>query len=222
MKARELGLDMANLPTGRGGGRGRGAGAADSTAAAGARGGAAGAAGAAAPADSIAGRGRAGGGGGATGLGAITRWTGGRSALAFEFIQAQRRRHVLISRMQELLKDFDMYIPSATGDIGLHAQTGHPTAVVQYKFEPQPQGRGGGGGRGGAGRAGGAGADTTAAGRAAGAAAQTPPAPFNPQPICAQICGNLYNDDLILSVAHQFQSQTDFHNRRPELRGQAP
>jgi hypothetical protein len=31
------------------------------------------------------------------------------------------------------------------------------------------------------------------------------------------ITGNLYNDDIILSVAHQFQKATDFHARRPAL-----
>jgi hypothetical protein len=142
-------------------------------------------------------------------MAAINRWLGGRSQRAMDFIQAQRRRHVLISRMQELLKDFDMYIPTEAGDVGLHAQTGHPCAVVQYKFEAPNQGRGGGGGRGG-----GAGADSTA-GRGAGAAPQQPPP--NPQPICATIAGNLYNDDKILSVAYQFQTHTDFHLRRPTI-----
>jgi Asp-tRNA(Asn)/Glu-tRNA(Gln) amidotransferase A subunit family amidase len=141
-------------------------------------------------------------------MAAITRWTGGRFPRAFDFINAQRRRHVLISEMEKLLKDYDMYIPTANGDIGLHAQTGHPCAVVQYKFEPQPAGRGGGPGRGGAGAPGG----TDTAGRGA-----PPPEPFNAQPICATLAGNLYNDDLILSVAHQFQNASDWHKRRPKI-----
>ena len=217
-KARELGIDL-NAVAARG--RGAGAGAtADSSGAGRAGAGAAtgGAANAAAPADS-GGRGRTGGGGGGgTGRGGSglpnIPGGGGRTGLAFEFIQSQRRRHQLISRMHELLKDYDMYIPSASGDIGLHAQTGHPTAVFQYKFEPQPSGGGGGGGR----RGGGAGAaDTTGGAGRAAAPPPAPQAPFNPQPICAQICGNLYNDDLILSVAHQFQAHTDFHSRRPKI-----
>jgi hypothetical protein len=206
MKAKELGVDLATIPepAGRGGGGGGGGGR-------GGRGGA----------DSTAGRGGAGGGAGAgapaagapparpgdpTGMATITRWTGGRFPRAFDFINAQRRRFTLISEMETLLKDFDMYIPTANGDIGLHAQTGHPCAVVQYKFEPQPAGRGGGPGRGGA--AGGA----DSAGRGA-----PPPEPFNPQPICATLAGNLYNDDLILSVAHQFQVASDWHKRRPKI-----
>jgi Asp-tRNA(Asn)/Glu-tRNA(Gln) amidotransferase A subunit family amidase len=196
MKAKELGVDLATIPEPqRGGGAGRGAGGGG-----GGRG-----------ADSTAGRGAGGGGGGGgrgadpaarpgdpTGMATITRWTGGRFPRAFDFINAQRRRYVLIREMETLLKDFDMYVPAAGGaDIGLHAQTGHPCAVVQYKFEPQPSGRGGGPGRGG---------DTTA-----------PQVVYNPQPICAVLAGNLYNDDLILSVAHQFQVNSDWHQRHPKL-----
>jgi hypothetical protein len=114
-----------------------------------------------------------------------------------DFIQQQRRRYELISKMQELLKDFDMYIPSAGGyDVGLHAQTGHPCAVLPYKFEPQPSGRGGRGG---------APADST------------PAITYNAQPICTVIAGNLYNDDKILSVAHQYQIHTDWHTKHPKL-----
>jgi Asp-tRNA(Asn)/Glu-tRNA(Gln) amidotransferase A subunit family amidase len=190
MKAKELGVDVASIPEPqRGGGRGGGGRAgADSSAGRGAdttgRGGGAG-------------RGSA---GDPTGMAAITRWTGGRFPRAFDFIQQQRRRHMLITQMAELLKDLDMYVPTANGDIGLHAQTGHPTVVVPYKIDSPPAGRGGGG-RGAV--------DTT-----------TPAAPqivYNKQPICAQICGNLYKDDMILSVAHQYQTHTDWHKQHPKL-----
>jgi Asp-tRNA(Asn)/Glu-tRNA(Gln) amidotransferase A subunit family amidase len=40
---------------------------------------------------------------------------------------------------------------------------------------------------------------------------------YNPKPICAVIAGNLFNDDLILSVAHKYQVNTDWHLRRPRL-----
>jgi hypothetical protein len=97
-----------------------------------------------------------------------------------------------------------MYVPAGVNagqwDIGLHAQTGHPCAVVPYKFESPPAGRGG---RGGA-------VDTTAA---------RPPEPpvNNPQPICAVLAGNLYNDDKILSVAHQYQIHTEWHLKHPAI-----
>jgi hypothetical protein len=64
--------------------------------------------------------------------------------------------------------------------------------VVLYSFGPRPQG---GGARGdGAGGAGGA-----------PAAGGGPPAPVTPppnQPICTTLFGNLYADDMVLSVAH--------------------
>jgi hypothetical protein len=175
MKAKELGIDVASIPEPQRGGGGRG------------RGGA--------PADPSAPRPDP---GNPTGMAAITRWSGGRFPRAFDFIQGQRRRYILISQMANLLEDYDMYVPSAQGaDIGLHAQTGHPCAVVQYKFASPPSGRGGRGGRGG---------DPNAEAVV-----------YNPQPLCAVLAGNLYNDDLILSVAHQHQIHTDFHTRHPSL-----
>jgi hypothetical protein len=128
-------------------------------------------------------------------MAALTRWTNGRFARGFDFVQSQRRRYALISQMAELLKDFDMYVPGQQGlDVGLHAQTGHPCVVVPYKFESPPAGRGG------------RGADTTA-----------PPVTYNPQPICTVIAGNLYNDDKILSVAHQYQIHTEWHRKHPAI-----
>jgi Asp-tRNA(Asn)/Glu-tRNA(Gln) amidotransferase A subunit family amidase len=50
-----------------------------------------------------------------------------------------------------------------------------------------------------------------------GGANAAPATPLNPQPLCATLIGNLYRDDTILSVAHQFQQATDFHSRRPTL-----
>lgn len=201
MKAKELGIDVASIPEpqGRGGGRGRGAGA-DSGAVR------------LAGADSAA---RAGGGGGGgfapprgdpgnpTGMAALTRWTGGRFPRAFDFVNAQRRRYILISEMAEQLKDLDMYVPGTQGgyDVGLHSQTGHPCAVVPYKFDSQPAGRGGRGGTG-------ATVPTDSSGQ---------PIVYNKQPICAVIAGNLYNDDKILSVAHQYQIHTDWHTKHPSI-----
>jgi Asp-tRNA(Asn)/Glu-tRNA(Gln) amidotransferase A subunit family amidase len=189
MKAKELGVDVASIPEPqRGGGRGGGrAAATDSTAGRGA-----------APGATLAG-GSAGSTGDPSGMAAITRWTGGRFPRAFDFVQQQRRRHMLITQMAELLKDLEMYVPTANGDVGLHAQTGHPTVVVPYKFDSPPAGRGGGG-------RGAAPVDST-----------TPQVTYNKQPICAQIAGNLYNDDMILSVAHQYQTHTEWHKKHPAL-----
>jgi Asp-tRNA(Asn)/Glu-tRNA(Gln) amidotransferase A subunit family amidase len=78
--------------------------------------------------------------------------------------------------------------------VAANAQTGHPCAVVPYAFDVPASGGPGGGGGG-----------------------ATPQPPLNKQPLCATLIGNLYRDDTILSVAHQFQQATDVHTRRPTL-----
>ena len=119
------------------------------------------------------------------------RFLGGRLTRGFEFVQNQRRRMLLVAKWGKFMKDLDLFIGAPNADVGPNAQTGHPCAVLPYKFEV-PQFGGGG-----------------------GANAPTPAPVYKPQPICAVITGNLYNDDLILSVAHQFQQATDFHARHP-------
>ena len=128
------------------------------------------------------------------------RFIGGRTTRGFEFMQSQRRRMLLVAKWGEFMKDLDLFIAGPNADVGPNAQTGHPCVVLPYKFDV-PQFGGGGGGGGG------------------GANAVTPaPAPvYKAQPICGVITGNLYNDDLILSVAHQFQKATDIHTKRPVL-----
>jgi Asp-tRNA(Asn)/Glu-tRNA(Gln) amidotransferase A subunit family amidase len=140
---------------------------------------------------------------GSTGTdGQLNRWVPGRTPTAFDFINSQRRRQMLIVAWQKYLENTDVYVGAA--DTGIHAQTGHPVAVVQMGFGVRQQnfgGRGGGGGRGGAG------ADST----------RPAPPPLNPQPICTQIAGNLYLDDIVLSVADKYQKQHDWLTQRPKL-----
>jgi Asp-tRNA(Asn)/Glu-tRNA(Gln) amidotransferase A subunit family amidase len=173
-KAKETGLDLTSLPEppapGAGGGRGGGGG---------------------------------GGGGGAPANPMAPadwnpRFVNGRTVRAFEFVQSQRRRYALITKWGEFMQDLDLFIGGPNADVGPNAQTGHPCAVVPYKFDVPVQG---GGGRGGA--------------NPANPAA--PPAPLNAQPICAVITGALYNDDKILAVAHQFQAHTDIHLKHPKV-----
>ncbi|MGH7713818.1 MAG: hypothetical protein ACREOG_21215, partial [Gemmatimonadaceae bacterium] len=97
--------------------------------------------------------------------------------------------------------DLDMFIGTPTADIGPNAQTGHPCVVLPYKFDVPAQPTGGGASGGG------------------GAAAANPPPRLDlkAQPICAVIVGNLFNDDKLLSLAHQFQTHTDVHLKRPAL-----
>lgn len=182
MKAKELGVDMASLPAlvaqsrsaaANGGGRG--------------------------------GRGAAGGvPGDPAPMAALLSRAGARSALALDFVQAQRRRHILMLEMAEFMKPWDMYVQPANpnDDVQLHAQTGHPCAVVQYAFE-SPTGPVGGAVMG-------PGVDS--AGVTGGSGIH-----YNPKPTCAVIAGALFTEDKILSVAHQFQIHTDWHTRHPTL-----
>jgi Asp-tRNA(Asn)/Glu-tRNA(Gln) amidotransferase A subunit family amidase len=124
------------------------------------------------------------------------RFITGRSVKAYEYLNQQRRRYILITKWAEFMKDLDMFVGNPQGDVAPNAQTGHPCAVVPYKFDVPQQG---GQGRGGA------------------ANAAPPPPALNPQPICAVIVGNLYADDKILSAAHQFQVHTDVHLKHPSL-----
>ena len=41
--------------------------------------------------------------------------------------------------------------------------------------------------------------------------------PEHDQPICATIIGDLFKDDAILSVAHAYQTATEWHTRRPPI-----
>ncbi|MCC6245614.1 MAG: amidase [Gemmatimonadaceae bacterium] len=179
MKAKELGIDMATVVATYGGNAGRGGGAPGAAPAAG------GTPAAATPANN----------------GQLNRWVPGRTPTAMDFINSQRRRHKLITAWQSYLKDIDVYVGAA--DTGVHAQTGHPVAVVPMGFGVRAPG--GGGGRGGA---------------PGGAPAGAPPAPpvtLNAQPICTQIAGNLYLDDVVLSVAHKYQVNTTWHRERPTI-----
>jgi Asp-tRNA(Asn)/Glu-tRNA(Gln) amidotransferase A subunit family amidase len=122
------------------------------------------------------------------------RFVAGRTVKAFEFLNNQRRRYVLVTKWGEFMKDLDLFVGSWTADIGANAQTGHPCAVVPYKFDVPAQQQGG----------------------ARPANAPTP-APLAPQPICGVITGALYNDDVLLSVAHQFQTHDATVERHPKL-----
>jgi hypothetical protein len=155
----------------------------------------------AAAADTTSGRGGRGGGDPQAPADWNPRFVVGRSIPGFEFLQTERRRYILISQWHEFMKDLDMFIGRPGADVGQCAQTGYPSAVLPYKFDV-PQAFGGRGGRGRGGEA---------------TPPTPPPAPLNPQPICGEIIGNLYADDLILSVAHQFQIHDDTVNKHPAL-----
>jgi Asp-tRNA(Asn)/Glu-tRNA(Gln) amidotransferase A subunit family amidase len=168
-KAKETGLDLATLPepsAGRGGGRGG-----------------------AAPGAPV--------GGPPPNPMAPADWNprfvNGRMTRALDYVQAQRRRYLLVLKWAEYMRDLDMFIGSPQADVTPNAQTGHPCVVVPYKFDVPPQ-----------------------QGAVRGAQASPPPE-LKPQPIGAVIVGNLFADDLVLSVAHQLQVRTDVHLKHPTL-----
>jgi Asp-tRNA(Asn)/Glu-tRNA(Gln) amidotransferase A subunit family amidase len=68
------------------------------------------------------------------------RFTRGRTWSALDFIQSQRRRGVLVRKMAELMKDFDMYV-SGSGDVELCSYTGNPAAVLPYTFREGDNGQ---------------------------------------------------------------------------------
>jgi Asp-tRNA(Asn)/Glu-tRNA(Gln) amidotransferase A subunit family amidase len=122
------------------------------------------------------------------------------SSSALDFVQGQRRRLILMRDMAEFMGDLDLYVQPASGggDIGLHAQTGHPCVVVPYTFE-RPTGR--------------------VPGAVFPSDADRPPddTVYNPKPICAVIAGNLFEDDKLLSVAHAYQVATRWHLEHPRI-----
>ena len=61
------------------------------------------------------------------------RFRGGRDVRALDFVQSQRRRHILMKEMAEVMQDFDMFV-TGSGLVGLTNQTGHPAAVVPYEY----------------------------------------------------------------------------------------
>jgi hypothetical protein len=122
------------------------------------------------------------------------RFVNGRTTRAFDYVQSQRRRYLLISKWADYMKDLDMFVGNPQADVGANAQTGHPCVVVPYKFDVLQQG----GGRG-------------------GTASQQPPLDLKPQPVGAVIVGSLFADDLILSVAHRLQVQGGIHLKHPAL-----
>ncbi len=62
-----------------------------------------------------------------------TRFTRGREVSAVEYVQSQRRRHLIMKEMARAMTGFDLYV-TGSGDVGLTNTTGHPSVVVPYGF----------------------------------------------------------------------------------------
>ena len=85
----------------------------------------------------------AGGRGGRGGRARRPRFTGGRDVRALDYMQSQRRRHLMMKEVAEAMDGFDMFV-TGSGQTRLTNQTGHPAAVVPYAISdgeenpPQP------------------------------------------------------------------------------------
>ena len=69
------------------------------------------------------------------------RFTRGRDVLALDYVQSQRRRHLMMKEMAQGMEDFDMFV-TGSGQVRLTNQTGHPAVVVPYGIsedEDSPQ-----------------------------------------------------------------------------------
>jgi hypothetical protein len=127
------------------------------------------------------------------------RFVNGRLVKGFDDLQVQRRRHVLVQRWGEFMRDLDLFVGAPAADVAANAQTGHPCVVLPYAFDVPPS-RPPGGGR---------------AATSPPPPAAVPATPLQPQPICGTLVGRLYADDVLLSLAHRFQEGTDHHTHRP-------
>ncbi len=81
-----------------------------------------------------------GGRGGRGGGGRGGRFYNGRTVTALDFLQAQRRRLILMREMAVVMANFDMYV-SANGDVQLTNQTGHPAVVFPTGFREGENGQ---------------------------------------------------------------------------------
>jgi Asp-tRNA(Asn)/Glu-tRNA(Gln) amidotransferase A subunit family amidase len=143
---------------------------------------------------------------------AYSTWGGtfrrGQFVPAVEYINAMRARTKLQQEYWDAFKDVDVVIMAGAGG-GAAGVTGENTSVTNLTgnpcitapvalYTPPPQQAGRGGGRGGA-------PDPNA----------PPPQALPARPGTIRFLGALYRDDLVLRVAHAFQSSTGFHKAKP-------
>jgi Asp-tRNA(Asn)/Glu-tRNA(Gln) amidotransferase A subunit family amidase len=65
--------------------------------------------------------------------GRLGRFRDGRDTRALDYLNAQRRRLLLMRRMTQAMEGFDLFV-SGTGETALTNDTGHPAVVVPYDF----------------------------------------------------------------------------------------
>jgi len=65
--------------------------------------------------------------------GRLNRFRDGRDTRAIDYVNAQRRRLLLMEEMAAAMEGFDMFV-SGSGETALTNDTGHPAVVVPYDF----------------------------------------------------------------------------------------
>jgi Asp-tRNA(Asn)/Glu-tRNA(Gln) amidotransferase A subunit family amidase len=65
--------------------------------------------------------------------GRLSRFRDGRDVRGFDYLNAQRRRLLLMREMAESMRGFDMFV-TGSGEVALTNDTGHPAVVVAYDF----------------------------------------------------------------------------------------
>jgi len=63
----------------------------------------------------------------------LSRFRDGRSVRGIDYVNAQRRRLLLMREMATAMEGFDMFV-SGSGEVALTNDTGHPSVVVAYDF----------------------------------------------------------------------------------------
>ena len=123
---------------------------------------------------------------------------------AVDYINANRARTLLCQKWWDLFRDVDVIVSptSSTAQLPMTNLTGNPAVIVPHGFRPSLAGPiGEGGPRG--------------AGAPAGGADRQADEPRPQTPISITFLAPLFQEENALLVAHAFQSQTDFHTRKP-------
>jgi hypothetical protein len=114
-----------------------------------------------------------------------------RMVPAVEHVQMRRARTELMQKTHAALEGIDVFVsPSFQGGtLGITNLTGHPCVCVPNAFRPAPS------------------EDD-----------EPDPPEYRKQPGSISFIGALYRDDAALRLAHAYQEETDFDERRPPVR----
>jgi Asp-tRNAAsn/Glu-tRNAGln amidotransferase A subunit and related amidases len=114
-----------------------------------------------------------------------------RTVPAVEHMQMRRARTELLQQTHAALEDVDVFVsPSFQGGtLGITNLTGHPCVCVPNAFRPATSEEG-----------------------------EPDPPEYRKQPGSISFVGALYRDDAALRLAHAYQQETDFDERRPPVR----